>query len=151
MVTARDVPADRLIARLAARLKNIEQIRSPNWAAYVKTGVFKEKPPMDPDWWYVRAASLMRKLYIAEEPIGVGTLRTVYGGRKRNGSAPAHFAKGSGSIVRRLLQQLEQAGLVKMTGRGRVLSPMGRALVDQVAKEIANELAKENPDLAKYF
>ena len=151
MVTARDVPADRLIARLAARLKNIEQLKPPDWAAFVKTGVFKEKPPSDPDWWYVRAASLLRKLYLADGPIGVGTLRTVYGGRKRNGVAPAHFAKGSGSILRRMLQQLEQAGLVKMTGRGRVLSPKGRSLIDQVAKEIASELAKENPELAKYF
>ncbi|MGC9210322.1 MAG: 30S ribosomal protein S19e [Acidilobus sp.] len=151
MVTARDVPADRLIARLAARLKNFEQIKPPEWALYVKTGVFNEKPPTDPDWWYVRAASLLRKLYLAEGPLGVGTLRTIYGGRKRNGSAPAHFAKGSGSIIRRLLQQLEQAGLVKMTGKGRVLSPKGRSLVDQVAKEIANELVKENPELAKYF
>ena len=151
MVTARDVPADRLIAKLAARLKNIEQLKPPDWAAFVKTGVFKEKPPSDPDWWYVRAASLLRKLYLADGPVGVGTLRTVYGGRKRNGVAPAHFAKGSGSILRRMLQQLEQAGLVKMTGRGRVLSPKGRSLIDQVAKEIASELAKENPELAKYF
>ena len=151
MVTARDVPADRLIARLAARLKNIEQLKPPDWAAFVKTGVFKEKPPSDPDWWYVRAASLLRKLYLAGGPVGVGTLRTMYGGRKRNGVAPAHFAKGSGSIVRRMLQQLEQAGLVKMTGRGRVLSPKGRSLIDQVAREIAGELAKEDPELTKYF
>jgi small subunit ribosomal protein S19e len=151
MVTARDVPADELIKRLAMRLKNFEQVKPPEWAAYVKTGVFKEKPPTDPDWWYVRAASLLRKLYLAEGPLGVGTLRTIYGGRKRNGVAPAHFAKGSGSTVRRLLQQLEQAGLVKMTAKGRTLSPKGRSLIDQVAKEIAEELAKENPELAKYF
>jgi small subunit ribosomal protein S19e len=151
MVTARDVPVDELIKRLAMRLKNFEQVKPPEWAAYVKTGVFKEKPPTDPDWWYVRAASLLRKLYLAEGPLGVGTLRTMYGGRKRNGVAPAHFAKGSGSIVRRLLQQLEQAGLVKMTAKGRTLSPKGRSLIDQVAKEIADGLAKENPELAKYF
>jgi len=61
MVTARDVPADELIKRLAMRLKNFEQVKPPEWAAYVKTGVFKEKPPTDPDWWYVRAASLLRQ------------------------------------------------------------------------------------------
>ncbi len=151
MVTARDVPAGHLIARLAARLKNIEQVKPPDWASFAKTGVFNEKPPSDPDWWYVRAASLLRKLYLTGEPVGVGTLRTVYGGRKRNGVAPAHFARGSGSILRRMLQQLEQAGLVKMTGRGRVLSPKGRSLVDEVVKEVAAELAKESPELAKYL
>ncbi|MGC9071583.1 MAG: 30S ribosomal protein S19e [Acidilobus sp.] len=151
MVTAREVPADRLIARLSVKLKNFEQVKPPEWALYAKTGVFNERPPSDPDWWYTRAASLMRKLYLAEEPLGVGSLRTIYGGRKRNGTAPARFARGSGSIIRRMLQQLEQAGLVKVTGRGRVLSPKGRSLVDQAAKEIAGELAKESPELGKYF
>ncbi len=151
MVTARDVPADMLIARLADRLKNIEQIKPPEWALFAKTGVSRERPPDSPDWWYTRAASILRKLYLSEEPVGVGALRVVYGGRKRNGVRPAHFREGGGSNIRRILQQLEQSGLVKSTGKGRVISPRGRSLVDEVSKEIANELAKERPELAKYF
>ncbi len=151
MVTARDVPADALIVRLAQKLKNYEQLKPPEWAIYAKTGHFKERPPSDPDWWYVRAASLLRKLYLAGEPVGVETLRIVYGGRKRRGSRPAHFARASGSVIRHLLQRLEQVGLVKSTGRGRRLSPQGYSFVDQTAKEIAKELVKERPELAKYF
>ena len=151
MVTAKDVPADALIARLAERLKGYSQIKPPEWAMFAKTGVSRERPPDNPDWWYVRAASILRKLYISGEPIGVDTFRTIYGGRKRRGSAPAHFAKGSGSVVRKILQQLEQAGLVRATGKGRVLTPEGRSLIDRVAKEIAAELASQMPELAKYF
>ncbi len=153
MVTALEVPADRLIERLAVYLKNnVPQVKPPEWAYFVKTGAHKEKPPSDPDWWYYRAASILRKLYKSSEPIGIETFRTIYGGRKNYGSAPEHFVKGSGSIVRKILQQLEQARLVrKVRGRGRILTPQGRALLDRIAFEIMIELVKEQPELAKYL
>ncbi len=153
MVTALEVPADRLIERLASYLKNnVPQVKPPEWAYFVKTGAHKEKPPSDPDWWYYRAASILRKLYKSSEPIGIETFRTIYGGRKNYGSAPEHFVKGSGSIVRKILQQLEQARLVrKVRGKGRILTPQGRALLDRLAFEIMIELVKEQPELVKYL
>ncbi len=153
MVTALEVPADKLIERLALYLKNnVPQVKPPEWAYFVKTGAYKEKPPSDPDWWYYRVASILRKLYKSSEPIGIETFRTIYGGRKNYGSAPEHFVKGSGSIVRKILQQLEQARLVrKVRGKGRILTPQGRALLDRLAFEIMIELVKEQPELAKYL
>ncbi|MEB3774760.1 MAG: 30S ribosomal protein S19e [Desulfurococcales archaeon] len=152
MVTALEVPADRLIEKLSEKLKGYQQITPPPWAYYAKTGVHKEKPPSDPDWWYKRAASILRKLYKSGEPIGVGTFRTIYGGRQNRGSAPEHFRKGSGSIPRKILQQLEAAGLVaKVPGGGRVLTPQGRSLLDKTAKEVMEELVKERPELSRYM
>ncbi|AFZ70902.1 ribosomal protein S19E (S16A) [Caldisphaera lagunensis DSM 15908] len=143
MVSAKEVPADKLIAKLAERLKKSQKIEPPSWAMYAKTGVFKEKPPVEQDWWYIRAASLLRKISLADEPLGVGTLRTMYGGKKRNGNRPPHFRKGSGSIIRTILQQLEQAGfIVTISGKGRKLSPSGQSLVDNVAKEILKEISQ---------
>jgi len=152
MVTALEVPADLLIERVAQKLKQMPQIRPPAWAYYVKTGVHKERPPEDPEWWYYRAASILRKLYKRGTPVGIERLRTVYGGRVNRGVAPEHFAKGSGSIVRKILQQLERAGLVvKVRGKGRTLSPRGRSLLDNTAYEIMKELAEKNPALKKYL
>ncbi len=152
MVTALEVPADKLIERVAQELKKNPRIRPPPWAYYVKTGVAKERPPENPDWWYYRAASILRKLYKAGKPVGLERLRTAYGSRMNRGSAPEHFYKASGAVIRRILQQLEQAGLVvRLRRRGRIISAKGRSLLDRVAYEIMKEMARENPELAKYL
>ena len=153
MVSAVQVPADRLIAELARYLKEkVSQVKPPEWAFYVKTGAHKERVPSDPDWWYYRCASILRKLYVRGEPVGIKSLRVAYGGRKNYGVAPEHFVKGSGSIIRKALQQLEKAGLiVKVPRKGRTLSPKGRSLLDKLANKVMRELAKENKELEKYL
>jgi len=151
MVTVKDVPADVFIERLASYLKNnVSQVRPPTWAYFAKTGSHRERPPEDPEWWYKRAASILRKLYLAEEPIGISTFRVIYGGLKRRGSAPPHFRRCGGSHIRHILHQLEAAGLVVKTEKGRILSPKGRKLLDRVALEVFIEIASRNPELLKY-
>ena len=156
MPTPYDVPADLLIKRLAKYLKDeVDEVRPPEWAMFVKTGPHVQRPPQDPDWWYVRCASLLRKLYM-RGPIGVERLRGMYGGRKDRGHRPEHHVKASGSIIRKALQQLEAAGLVaKATDEkghviGRVLTPKGRSLLDRIATQIKRELEKVMPELKKY-
>ncbi|MEM1525524.1 MAG: 30S ribosomal protein S19e [Ignisphaera sp.] len=151
MVTVRDVPADKLIEELVQYLKqNVPQVRPPPWAIFAKTGPHKERIPENPDWWYYRAASVLRKLYLAEEPMGVGTFRVIYGGLERRGSAPSHFRKCGGSHIRRILQQLERAGLVVKTQKGRLLSSRGRRLLDTIAYKAFSEIVKVRPELVKY-
>lgn len=150
LTTVYDVPADLLIKRVAEELKKSPKIKPPPWAPFVKTGVHKERAPTDPDWWYIRCASLLRKLYI-HGPLGVSRLRNMYGGRKNNGACPEHFYKGSGSIIRKALQQLEAVGLVeKVPKEGRRLTNLGRSLLDKIAHEIKLKLQKQIPALAKY-
>lgn len=152
MTSVKDVPADLLIAELAKYIKdNVPQVKPPVWAPFVKTGANKERPPTSEDWWYIRAASIMRKLYIYG-PVGVGSLRTTYGYRAKIGdkTRPERTRKAGGAIIRKILQQLEQAGFVAKTKRGRVLTPEGKSLVDRVAARIAKELVKQRPELAKY-
>lgn len=151
MVTVKDVPADRLIEKVAWHLKNnVPAVKPPPWAIFAKTGPHKERPPDNPDWWYYRAASILRKLYLSKGALGVGTLRVIYGGLKRRGSAPPHFRRCGGSHIRLLLQQLEAAGLIVKTPRGRVISDNGKSLLDRMALEVFKEVVKDRPELAKY-
>ena len=136
MVSVFEVPADKLIERMKEELKKIQQIKPPVWSNFVKSGVHKERPPEQPDFWYIRAASILRRIYI-DGPVGVERLRTYYGGRKRRGHKPAHTYKASGAIIRKILQQLESVGLVKTQNKkGRVLTPKGRKFVDKLVGEI---------------
>jgi small subunit ribosomal protein S19e len=151
MTTAYDVPADVLINRLSGYMKeNIREIQPADWAGYVKTGSHVERAPQNPDWWYVRSASVLRKLYM-KGPVGVSRLRKEYGGRKRRGVRPAHFAKAGGNILRSILQQLEQAGLAQKDGiNGRVVSGKGRSLLDAMSTQIKRDLDRVNPELQNY-
>jgi small subunit ribosomal protein S19e len=149
MATVYDVPADLLIQRVAEKLKEMDEFKPPEWAAFVKTGVHKERAPEQPDWWYIRVAAIFRKVY-TDGPVGIERLRTVYGGRKRRGVEPPKFRKGSGSIIRKALQQLEKAGFVKQSSEGRLVTPQGRSFLDKTAAELKRELVKEIPALEKY-
>ncbi|HEU97510.1 MAG: 30S ribosomal protein S19e [Fervidicoccaceae archaeon] len=154
MVTALQVPADELIRRIAKKLKEeySDKVRPPEWSRFVKTGIHKEYPPVQDDWWYLRAASMLRKLYKSKEPIGITTFSVIYGGKKRFGSSPPHFRKASRAIIRNILKQLESAGLVtKVPGSGRQLTPMAVSMLDRVSKEIFKELVEKNPDLKIYL
>jgi small subunit ribosomal protein S19e len=77
----------------------------------VKTGNFKEMCPQDADWYYVRAASLARKVYL-RGGTGVGSFSKVYGGRKRLGARPEHFSTGARGVIRSALKQLEEMELI---------------------------------------
>jgi small subunit ribosomal protein S19e len=139
MTTVYDVPADHIIRRVAEELKKRKEITPPAWAAFAKTGVHKEMPPEDPDWWFIRVAAVLRRIYV-DGPLGVERMRSFYGGNKNRGSKPNAFRKGSGSILRKSVQQLEAAGLLVHDKTGRKVSPAGMAFLDAMAQEV-----KKNP------
>ena len=135
MVTARDVDAQDLILVLKEKIKKVKEIEPPEWNDIVKTGVSRERPPQEDDWWYTRTAAIMRKIYLYG-PLGTERLRTMYGGRKNKGHKPEKFYPGSGSIIRKILQQLEKAELVKKRKQGRIISPKGQKMIDNIAYEL---------------
>ncbi|MFX1315985.1 MAG: 40S ribosomal protein S19, partial [Promethearchaeota archaeon] len=70
-------------------------------------------------------------------PIGVNKLRKHYSGRNRKGSGLHHSSKGSGKIIRVILQQLERENLVMKDGKmGRKVSPEGTSLLERTAHSI---------------
>ncbi len=151
MPTVYDIPANVLIPRLAQDLKDRKEIQAPEWAPFVKTGAHKERAPENPDWWYTRCASILRKIYM-KGPVGTEKLRIVYGGRKRRGVKPNRFQRGSGAVVRTALQQLERAGFIKKRGnKGRELTGIGRSYMDKVSSALKSELQKKAvPELERY-
>ena len=151
LTTPYDVPASQFIEKLAKYLReNVDEVQPPAWASMAKTGTHVEKQPQNPNWWYVRSASILRKVYV-HGPIGIEKLRADYGGRKDFGTKPEHAVKAGGSNIRKSLQQLEAAGLLQKTSpQGRVMAPKGRKLLQEVAEDLQKELVKTVPELKKY-
>eukprot|EP00850_Spirogloea_muscicola_P008396 SM000044S16043 [mRNA] locus=s44:791545:792884:+ [translate_table: standard] len=151
--TVKDVPSHDFVRAYAAHLKRTGklrfhsadtvyysphwgQIEVPSWGDLVKTAAFKELAPYDADWFYIRAASMARKIYL-RQGIGVGAFKKIYGGRKRRGSKPSHFAKSSGSIARHVLQQLERIKIVELdTKGGRRITSDGQRDLDRIAGRV---------------
>lgn len=121
-------------AALAAVLKKSGMFEKPAWIDYVKTGANKMRPNLEPDFWHKRAAGILRQIYL-NGIVGVGRLRSRYGGRKNRGMKPAEFRKAGGKIIRVILQQAESSGLVeKAKGKkaGRQLTHKGKEFLEGV-------------------
>lgn len=138
MATIYDVDATKVIELASAELKN--QFKMPEWARFVKTSVGKDRHPVDKDWWFFRAASILRKLYVHNKPIGVNKLKIKYSCKKNRGMKPEIRAKGSGKIIRVILQDLEKLGFVKQVEiqkhKGRQITGKGKSFLDKLCKNV---------------
>ncbi len=136
MANTFDVKGSDLVSLAAQRLK--DKIKKPDYVNYVKSGSNKERPPLDPDFWYVRSASILRQVYV-NGPVGVSRLRTRYGSSKGHTVHRHHHQQAGGSIIRDSLMALEAASLVKKTKKGRVITPQGKSFLDKIAKELKKD------------
>ena len=136
--TVKDVPAATFIREYASHLKRSGMLTLPTWVDLVKTSSHKELAPYDPDWYFVRAASVARHLYL-RGGVGVGSFQTVYGHAARRGTCRSHFTKASGGLIRHILQQLEKAKVIEKAPRGgRRVTSTGQRDLDRIAGKIRN-------------
>lgn len=133
-MTIQSIEAGAYNKKLAEALKKTGSFHPPEWIHHVKSGPHKERPIVEEDFWYKRAASIMRQVYL-RGIVGTQRLRTRYGGREDRGKQPAHFHKSSGKIIRLILQQSETAGLLeKSKGKkaGRQLTAKGKEFMESI-------------------
>ena len=114
------------------------------WVDTVKTGPAKELPPQSIDWYYVRAASIARHVYL-RKTVGVGRLRKVHGSTRNRGSRPSHHVDASGSVDRKVMQSLENIGVLEQDEEkgGRRITQSGQRDLDRIARnavEVSNSV-----------
>jgi small subunit ribosomal protein S19e len=133
------VNPNELINKAAEELKKQKLVEPTEWSKFVKTGHSKQRLPDNDDWWYYRSAAILRSI-AKLGPIGTQKLRTKYGSKKNRGHKPEKFFEASGSIIRKILQQLEKSELIKQAERGvhkgRVITPKGNSLLNKIAVQI---------------
>ena len=144
-----ELKSDEYNTQLAEILKSMPEFKAPEWSAFVKTGISRQRPPVETDFWYKRAASILRQIYV-HRVTGVNRLRTRYGGRLNRGMRPERFRKASGKIIRTILQQAEAAGLIEKYNEpgkraGRVLTLKGKEFLDSIGsgKPTAEPIAEQ--------
>jgi len=138
MAIVHEIPAEKLILAIAAEVKKMPEFKMPEWAYFVKTGISRSRPPAESEWWYKRAASILRQAYI-KGIIGVNRLRTKYGSKQNRGMKPKRFKKAAGKNIRVILQQAERIGfLEKFKGKrtGRKLTVKGKEFIEKIAESI---------------
>jgi len=134
MASIMSIEAGKYNKFLAKALKEEEEFKAPEWVEFVKSGVGKQRPIEDKEFWEKRAASILRQIYI-NEVVGVQRLRTRYGNKKNRGGKPSKFKRGSGKIIRVILQQAEEAGFVEKSEgvkKGRKLTAKGKTFMESV-------------------
>ncbi|XP_055596730.1 40S ribosomal protein S19a-like [Uranotaenia lowii] len=138
-ITVKDLDQDKVVQGVALFLKKSGKLKVPDYVDLIKTGKFKELAPTDPDWFYVRCASILRRLY-HQSPSGVGSICRIYGSRQRNEVRPSHFCRSDGSATRKAVQALEQLKLIeKLPEGGRKLTSQGQRDLDRIASQIVSK------------
>ncbi|KLO87050.1 putative ribosomal protein S19.e, cytosolic [Fusarium fujikuroi] len=132
-VTVRDVDAQKFITAYSAFLKRQGKLPIPGWVDTVKTGPAKELPPQDIDWFYVRAASIARHVYL-RKTVGVGRLRK--------------HVDASGSVDRKVMQALEKIGVLEQDEDkgGRRITQAGQRDLDRIAQTTAEAEEEEDDE-----
>ncbi|XP_055695740.1 40S ribosomal protein S19a [Lutzomyia longipalpis] len=139
-VTVKDVDQHKIVRAVASFLKKSGKLKVPEKMDIVKTGKYKELAPSDPDWYYIRCASILRHMYL-RHPAGVGSITRIFGGRKRNGVHPSHYCRAADGVARKALQSLEAMQLIeKHPDGGRKLTSKGQRDLDHIANKIVGKL-----------
>lgn len=135
-LTVKDVDQDKIVQGVALFLKKSGKLKVPDNMDVVKTSKAKELGPVNADWFYVRCASILRRMY-HRGPIGVGGVKKIFGTRKRDGVCPSHWCRADGAVSRRALQALEHVKLIeKHSEGGRKLTAQGQRDLDRIASQI---------------
>ncbi|KAH7342824.1 40S ribosomal protein S19 [Rhexocercosporidium sp. MPI-PUGE-AT-0058] len=146
-ISVRDVDAQKFIEAYSAFLKRQGKLPIPGWVDTVKTGPAKELPPQSIDWFYVRAASIARHVYL-RKTVGVGRLRKVHGSTRNRGSRPSHHVDASGSVDRKVMQALEKIGVLEQDEDkgGRRITQSGQRDLDRIAQTTVEADESEDED-----
>ncbi len=133
-----EVDAEKFVNSLASKLQEVPEFTQPEWSYYVKTSAAKARPPFSGNWWQMRAASILRKIY-AKGTLGVEHLRKAYTSKKNMGHKPGRVYRAGGKVIRTILQQAEKAGFLEKRKEGRLgrqLTKKGLEFMNNVISEV---------------
>ncbi len=95
---------------------------------------------------FYKAAAIARQIYVSRSiNIGIGSLKTFFGKKKRGSVRPPKFTKTGGKVIREVVAQLKKNGYIENYANqegstfGLVPTKTGRAELDKIATRIIKE------------
>jgi len=131
-VTVRDVSAWKWIKATAQYLKQAD-LFVPRCADIVKTSHGRERAPQNSDWYYIRAAAVLRAIYL-RPGTGYGGLSKRFGNKKNRGSQPEITTRAARGLLHWACKSLTKMSLVtKGKESGHIITNEGRRCADAIA------------------
>lgn len=137
-----EVQPTAFIDTLSSYLKENTLLTVPEYIDIIKTSHGKENAPANPDWLYVRAASVFRRFLVAQikhEPITLGRLASAYGCKKDRGARPGKRARASRGHLKSILDDFMARGWIVRTEDGKSVASddgirLGEEIIGQIIK-----------------
>ena len=98
-MTVLDVDYNVFINALANKLKADGKLAQPDWTQFVKTGVTRQYSPNEQNWYYLKAAAILRRVYI-QGPLGIKDFRKIFASEKQSCVGKSHHVLASGKLCR---------------------------------------------------
>ena len=110
---------------------------------FVKCSYANELSPLDPDWFFVKAAAIIRQVYKSKsKTLGIGSLKVQFGKRQRRGVNTNVRSNAGGKIIRDIVRQLKSISYVENYAStdgvtmGLLVTRTGKAQLDKIAAGI---------------
>ena len=139
-----DVASSQFLKKLATHLKDKRLVTPKPYTSLVKCSYSNELAPIDPDWFYTKAAAVARQIYVSKSStLGVGSLRRVFAKKARRGVNTNTTSLAGGRIMRDIVQQLRKAGFVEQYKSsegatfGLLITKAGRSQMDKIAQALS--------------
>ncbi len=100
-----------------------------------KSGACSERLPSEPEWYMIRAVSILKVLW--SNPLGIKKLQKRYGKMRSRGSAPSKRYSASGFLLRHLIQELERVGYLGNTPKGRFTTQKAKDMLVETHRRLS--------------
>ena len=134
--TMRDVSSWKWVRAMAAHFKQEGKLFVPSCTELIKTSHGRDRAPQNPDWYYIRCAAVLRRIYM-RPGTGTGGLSKPFGNKKNRGSQPEITTRAARGLLHWCCKSLEGLKLIqKGKTSGRCVSKLGRQKADTIASNL---------------
>lgn len=123
------------IDALSDYLISSNKVKLPENYDILKTGYGREHAPEDRNWYYIRLASIVRKI-ILKGRVSHGKLAADYGNRKDRGVRPSKKTGAGKYLIDTALKNLESMGWINWSQGNDILTSSAKEILSEIIEKV---------------